>query len=84
MATNPTPPTRPGSQHPLLAPGVFAGVALLLLILGQNAYAFASLLLALGLLLYLMGKTRRWKGAPQAGMVVMGAAVIIALTVLLG
>ncbi|MEM1042781.1 MAG: hypothetical protein AAGI91_09140 [Bacteroidota bacterium] len=79
-----TPPTRPAWQHPFLAPGVFAAVALLLLVLGESGYAFASLLLALGTLLYLMGSARRWKGAPQAGLVVVGAGVIIALSILFG
>lgn len=83
MATNPT-PTRPGWQHPVLVPGVFAVVALLFLLLGEGAYAFASLLLALGSLLYLMGKAKRWKGAPQAGLVVAAVGLFIAVWALLG
>ncbi len=84
MATNPPPLTRPVWQHPFLAPGVLAAAALLFLLVGEGAFAFAFLLAALGALLYLMGSARRWKGAPQAGLVVAAVGLIIAVWALLG
>lgn len=82
MATNPDPPTRPGWQHPLLAPGVLAVLSLLFLVSGDGAFAFAFLMGALGMALYLFGKARRWKGAPEAGLLVCAVGVVMALLAL--
>ena len=79
MVTHPDPPTRPGWQHPLLVPGVLAVFSLLFLVSGDGAFAFAFLMGALGMAMYLVGKARRWKGAPEAGMIVGAIGVILAL-----
>ena len=76
--------TRPLLQHPLLFPGVLAVIALLLLFMGNGALAFAFLLFALGLLMWMMGKARRWKGAPQAGIVVAGIGALVLISSLVG
>ncbi len=83
MATK-SAPSRPFWQHPLLFPAVLAVFALLFLTSGDGAFAFAFLLGALGAALYTMGKARRWKGAPEAGMVVGGIGLITALYALFG
>jgi hypothetical protein len=75
---------RPLWQHPLLFPAVFTAIAFLFLVSGDGAFAFAFLLFALGLAMYLVGKARRWKGAPGAGLVVVGIGVVMALWALLG
>ncbi len=75
---------RPGWRHPLLLPGALAVVAGLLLMAGMRAFAFSFLLFALGLLLWLMGKALRWKGAPEAGIVVGVVGAVIALWALFG
>ncbi len=76
--------SRPLLQHPLLFPSVLAALALLLLIAGSGAFAFAFLMFALGLFLWMMGKARRWKGAPEAGYIVAGIGALVALMALLG
>ena len=78
MATKPMTP-RPFWQHPLLFPAVFTAVAVLFLVSGDGAFAFAFLLFALGLAMYLVGKARRWKGAPGAGIVVGVIGLVMAL-----
>ncbi len=75
---------RPGWQHPFLLPGVLAVAALLFLLSGAAVFALGFVLGALGALLYLMGKAKRWKGAPEAGLLVCGVAAIIALWALVG
>jgi hypothetical protein len=70
---------RPFWQHPLLFPAVFTAVAFLFLVSGDGAFAFAFLLFALGLAMYLVGKARRWKGAPGAGIVVGVIGLVMAL-----
>lgn len=76
--------SRPLLQHPLLFPSVLAALALLLLIAGSGAFAFAFLMFALGLFLWMMGKARRWKGAPEAGYIVAGVGLVVALMALFG
>lgn len=76
--------TRPFLRHPLLFPAVLAAVALLFLVSGSGALAFAFLMFALGLFLWMMGKARRWKGAPEAGYIVGGIGLLVALMALLG
>ena len=83
MATKSAPP-RPFWQHPLLFPAVFAAVAFLFLVSGDGAFAFAFILFAIGLAMYLVGKARRGKGAPEAGMLVGGIGLITALWALFG
>ena len=83
MATKSATP-RPFWQHPLLLPAVFAAIAFLFLVSGDGAFAFAFILFALGLAMYLVGKARRWKGAPGAGIVVAGIGLVTALWALLG
>lgn len=83
MATSSS-PSRALWQHPLLVPGVLIAFAALFLISGDGAFAFAFLLGALGAAMYLVGKARRWKGAPEAGMIVGVVGVIVALWALFG
>jgi len=83
MATKSVPP-QPFWQHPLLFPAVFTAIAFLFLVSGDGAFAFAFILFAIGLAMYLFGKARRWKGAPEAGMVVGGIGLITALWALFG
>ena len=83
MATK-SPPSRPFWQHPLLFPAVLAALALGLLIAGSGAFAFAFLMFALGAAMYLVGKARRWKGAPEAGYIVAGIGAVVALMALFG
>ena len=69
---------------PLLFPGVLAALALLLLIAGNGTFAFVFLMFALGLLMWMMGKARRWKGAPEAGLIVAGIGALVAIFSLIG
>ncbi len=84
MTTKSAPPPRPGWQHPLLVPGVLIVISLLFLVSGNGAFAFAFLMGALGMAMYLFGKARRWKGAPEAGMIVGVVGIVIALWALFG
>ncbi len=81
MAKNPAPP-RPVWQHPLVFPAVLAALAVLFLLSGNGGLAFAFVLGAIGAAMYMMGKARRWKGAPEAGLLVCAAGVVMALLVL--
>ena len=83
MATK-SAPSQPFWQHPLLFPAVFTAIAFLFLVSGDGAFAFAFILFAIGLAMYLFGKARRWKGAPEAGMLVGGIGLITALWALFG
>ena len=76
--------SRPLLRHPLLFPSVLAAIALLFLVSGSGAFAFAFLMFALGLFLWMMGKARRWKGAPEAGYIVGGIGLLVAFMQLLG
>ena len=83
VSRRPTAP-RPAWRHPFLLPGVLAAVAALLLFIDEGGLAFGVLLVALGLLLWLMGTARRWRGAPEAGIVVAVAGAVIALWAFFG
>lgn len=76
--------TRPLLQHPLLFPGVLGAIALLLLFVGNGALAFSFLMFGLGLFMWMMGKARRWKGAPEAGYIVAGIGLLVAIFSLIG
>ena len=69
---------------PLLLPGILAVLALVLLLTGSGALAFAFLMFAIGLLMWMMGKARRWKGAPEAGMIVAGIGALVLLFSFIG
>ena len=71
-------------RFPLLFPSILAVLALLLLMAGNGALAFAFLMFALGLLMWMMGKARRWKGAPEAGIIVAGIGAVVAIFSLIG
>ena len=71
-------------SFPLLFPGVLAALALLLLVAGSGALAFSFLMFALGLFMWMMGKARRWKGAPEAGYIVAGIGALVAIFSLIG
>ncbi len=71
-------------RRPLLFPAVLTAIALLLLIVGNGAFAFAFLMFGLGLFMWMMGKARRWKGAPEAGIIVAGIGALVAIFSLIG
>ena len=69
---------------PLLLPGVLVALALVLLLAGSGALAFSFLMFGLGLFMWMMGKARRWKGAPEAGYIVAGIGALVAIFSLIG
>ena len=71
-------------RFPLLFPALLGTIALVLLVMGKGALAFAFLMFGLGLLLWMMGKARRWKGAPEAGIIVAAIGGVVAIMSLIG
>ena len=75
---------RPFWQHPLLLPGVLVVLAILAFLSSDGTFAFAFVLGALGTALYTLGKANRWKGAPEAGLLVAGIGALTAIWALVG
>ncbi len=73
----------PITANLLLIPGLLLVAALVALIAGLGGVAAGLLLAGLGMGLVSVGKHRRWKGAPEAGWLLVGVGVIIALVALL-
>jgi len=69
----------PVPRNKLIPPGAILLGAIVLAILGYLGIATGLLLGALGTWLLLVGKHRRWKGAPEAGYVLCGTGLIIIL-----
>lgn len=68
----------------LWAPLLLLVAAVVLAVLGEMGYAAGALLLAIGGALWSEGKRRRWKGAPQAGVVVGLFGVLVIVLVVIG
>ena len=66
-------------RHPLVIPGALLLLALVALVLEATGVATGLLLGAVGVALYVFGKERRWKGAPEAGLLVIGFGVLLVL-----
>jgi len=80
MSKRKAPPPLP--RQLLLIPGIILLAAIVLAVLGFLGFAAAALLGAIGAWLVVMGKHRRWKGAPEGGYVMIGFGVLIVLLAL--
>lgn len=67
----------PLPQTHWLAPGGLLLAALIALVIGYGGIAAGLLLGAIGAWLVVMGRHRRWKGAPEAGYLLSGAGLLI-------
>jgi hypothetical protein len=77
-----SPPPIP--KNLLLVPGALVAVALIVAILGYFGVATGVLLGAVGAWLVVVGRHRRWKGAPEAGYVLAGVGLLVILLALFG
>jgi hypothetical protein len=66
----------------LIGPGVALLVAIVLAVMGMPGFAAGVLLGAIGLWLTLVGRHKRWKGAPEAGYVLIGTGALIIILAL--
>lgn len=74
----------PLPRERLALPGVLALGALVTLVLGLPGVALGLLFAAMGAWLVVMGRHRRWKGAPQTGYILLGLGAIVVVVALLG
>lgn len=66
----------------LIPPAALLLVSIVLAILGFFGFAAGVLLAAVGTWLALVGRHRRWKGAPEGGYVLIGFGVLIVVLAL--
>lgn len=76
---NPRKPHSAAMTRTLLIPAALLVFAVLLLIAGDGAMAAGFLLAAIGSALVLVGRARRWKGAPEAGWLIAIGGALLAL-----
>jgi len=67
----------------LALPGGLALACLIALVLSLYGVALGLLFAALGAWLVIVGRHRRWKGAPEAGYLLVGLGAIIAVWALI-
>lgn len=75
MAKHKAPPPLP--RPLLLIPGAVLLVAIVMAVAGQPGLAAGALLAAIGLWLVVVGRHRRWKGAPEGGYVMIAFGVLV-------
>jgi hypothetical protein len=67
----------------LAIPGIIALGCLIALVLGSYGLALGLLFATLGTWLAVVGRHRRWKGAPEAGYVLIGLGAVVSVVALL-
>ena len=74
----------PVARNQYILPGAILLVALIVAIFGYLGIATGLLLGAVGAWLYVVGRHRRWKGAPEAGYLLAGVGVLVILLAVFG
>lgn len=73
----------PLPRERLALPGGIVLASIVALVLGYAGVAAGLFFAALGVWLVIVGRHRRWKGAPEAGYLLIGLGVIVAVVALL-
>jgi hypothetical protein len=72
----------PVSRNQLILPGALVVIAIIVAIVGYFGIGTGILLGAVGAWLVVVGRHRRWKGAPEAGYLLAGVGLLIIILAL--